>query len=473
MALGSNRAGGRRDLTGLLVILALFVMAGLVIFHSDESGPQTVSVEERQDPSVDNTRGSGSHGLYTWVGQLGYRNQIWRRDFLSLPSDAKVVFCIAPDLPANQQTFLGQSGGGGGDDDSGDDDSDAPNRLTSAEGAAVRRWVAGGRTLILFASGLPPVPTNSKNDDGSYDHNASFGAEMNLQSQSALGNGGGRRYFAPMQPSYWTQGVNNITIHARGDSPASRFVFLTGTRSEVLFGDTVVVQNHHKHPASATYLPEAVALVTTIGKGHVVAVSDDEFGCNANLTRDGNAQFIANILQNTARRGDRVLFDEYHRNSGGAPSPSIWSALGSPVQYGIMQLGLAALVALLVLAPRLGRPEPLNRSTGHSTAEYVASLAGLYQSAHATSTALETIYRQFLREICACYALPTDTTLERMAETAARRGGVNGDDLRRLLIACEQALDTDSSGRNRAVSDQELITLVRAIERFRKELGIG
>ena len=468
MATGSS--GGRRDLTGLFVILALFVMAGLVIFHSDSSGPQTVSVEERQDPSVDNTRNSGSHGLYTWVGRLGYRDQIWRKDFLSLPADAKVMFCIAPDLPANQQTFLGQSGGSGDDDDS---DSDEPNRLTSAEGAAVRKWVAGGRTFILFASGLPPVPTESKNDDGTYDRDASFGAEMNLQSQSALGNGGARKFFSPVQPSYWTQGVGNITIHARNQSPASRFVFLTGTGSEVLFGDTVSVHNHHKSPASASYLPEAVALVTKIGKGHVVAVSDDEFGCNANLTRDGNAQFIANVLRNTAQRGDLVLFDEYHRNSGGAPSPSVWSALGSPLQYGIMQLGLAAFVALLVLAPRLGRPDPLNRSTGHSTAEYVASLAGLYQSAHATSTALETIYRQFLREICARFALPTDTTYDRMVEVAARRGGVNGDDLRRLFIACEQALDIDSSGRNRAVSDQELITLVRAIERFRKELGIG
>ncbi len=471
MAFGGGQSSGRRDLTGLFVILALFVMAGLVIFHSDQSGPQTVSVEDSQDPSVDNTRGSGSHGLYTWVGRLGYRNRIWRKDFQSLPENAKVMFCIAPDLPANQQNLLGQSGAGGGNDD--DDTADQPNRLTSAEGAAMRKWVAGGRTFILFASRLPPVPTASKNSDGTNDRDASFGAEMDLKSQSALAGGGAQKFFAPVQPSHWTQGVGNITIHARSDFPASRFVFLTGTGSEILFGDTVTVHNHHKHPASASYLPEAVALVTTIGKGHVVAVSDDEFGCNANLTRDGNAQFIANILRNTAQRGDLVLFDEYHRNSGGEPSPSVWSALGSPLQYGIMQLGLAAFVALLVLAPRLGRPEPLNRSTGHSTAEYVASLAGLYQSAHATSTALETIYRQFLREICTRFALPTDTTLDRMAEVAARRGGVKGDDLRRLLIACEQALDTDSSGRNRAVSDQELITLVRAIERFRKELGIG
>jgi hypothetical protein len=96
----------------------------------------------------------------------------------------------------------------------------------------------------------------------------------------------------------------------------------------------------------------------------------------------------------------------------------------------------------------------------------VASLAGLYQSAGATIPALETVYRQFLRDLCTRLALPSNTSLQQLADAAARRGRLDRQDLQRLFSACERHLDFQQ------LSEADLLDLVRQMERFRKQLGI-
>ncbi len=63
----------------------------------------------------------------------------------------------------------------------------------------------------------------------------------------------------------------------------------------------------------------------------------------------------------------------------------------------------------------------------------------------ASGTALETLYRQFLRDVCGRLALPPDVNLERLAEVAARRGQTDKERLRRLLATCELRLDAGKS----------------------------
>ena len=137
------------------------------------------------------------------------------------------------------------------------------------------------------------------------------------------------------------------------------------------------------------------------------------------------------------------------------------------MQLAIIQLGLAAIVLIGVLAIRFGAPIPLLRGISRTSGEYVTSLAGLYQRAQASPTALDTIYRAFLRDLCARLALAPDVNLEQLAETASRRGETDRERLRRLLAACEERLD---AGR---VSEPDLLDLVRRMERVRKDMGIA
>jgi hypothetical protein len=110
---------------------------------------------------------------------------------------------------------------------------------------------------------------------------------------------------------------------------------------------------------------------------------------------------------------------------------------------------------------------PLVRNVARSSADYVGSLASLYRRAGASQTALETLYRQFLRDICGRLALPPDVDLERLAAVAARRGQIDKERLRRLLATCELRLD---SGK---ISEAELLDLTRQMESIRKEIGIA
>ncbi len=107
------------------------------------------------------------------------------------------------------------------------------------------------------------------------------------------------------------------------------------------------------------------------------------------------------------------------------------------------------------------------QGTHRSSAEYVASLASLYQRAQAAPAALDVLYRQFLRDLAGRLALSPDISLEILADTAARRGQVDKQALRQLLAACENHLDTGK------VTDGELLDLARRMGQIRKELGIA
>ena len=96
-------------------------------------------------------------------------------------------------------------------------------------------------------------------------------------------------------------------------------------------------------------------------------------------------------------------------------------------------------------------------------------MASLYRRAEASGTALETLYRQFLRDVCGRLALPPDVSLERLADVAARRGQVDKGRMRSLLATCEMRLDAGVG----KVSEQELLDLTQQMERIRKDMGIA
>ncbi|HEX5324371.1 MAG TPA: hypothetical protein VFW40_11330, partial [Capsulimonadaceae bacterium] len=279
----------------------------------------------------------------------------------------------------------------------------------------------------------------------------SFSDILGLGTQSTLGSASQRDY-APLQPGALTQNVSAIrfSLQAKG----ARFLRIKPD-FVVLFG------NPTGNPASI----EPVVIQFPIGKGRVVAIADGYFACNSNLPRADNAAFLAAVLRTSAAQGATVLFDEFHHGDtfqGG----DLWSALSRSLQLGVVQLAIAAAVLIIALGARFGLPVPLNRGRGHTSGEYVASLAGLYQSAGATVPALETIYRQFLRDLCGRLALPPDVSLQMLADVAARRGKLDRNALRQLLSACERRLD------QKQLTEGELLDLVRQMERFRKQLGI-
>ena len=420
-----------RDIIAIIVLLLVFIAGGLLLGGHDRNTSRQVGADTTPDPSIYNDRAPGSKGFFAWVQKEGYQEQVWRQPWDRLDqSHASFLMVIDPQVADASATLTG-----------GQQEADSDQTaLAASDAAALQSWIAHGHTALLLTSQLPSGHANGKS--GALD---TFADALGIF-VDPLQSPGARTEFAPQQPTQDTQGI--LSLHSR--APARiRQARPTGV---TLFGDG------------------AGPLVMTLsqGKGRLFIVADGAFASNENFGRSENPRFVANLLAHYAAPGATVLFDEYHHGdatlSAGA---TVWNVLGWPLQLAIIQLGLACVVLVGVLAVRFGAPIPLLRGVSRTSGEYVTSLAGLYQRARASTTALDTLYRGFLRDLCARLALAPDVNLERLAEMASLRGQTDRERLRRLLVACEERLD---AGR---VTEAELVDLVRRMERVRKDLGIA
>jgi hypothetical protein len=415
-----------RDIFAISLLLLLFVGGGLILGGHNQNQSRQVGAANPDDPSIFNDRGTGSKGLYDWVQALGYKAAPWQMPWQAL-SQTKSSFLVVVD-PQTADSAATLSGG------QEEADSD-PTALTAADVAPLKTWLQQGHTALLLTSDL---------SDGNNGPDA-FAQALGI-TVSPLNKSSGRTEFAPQQPTVDTQGV--LSLHS--DAPAR--ISQTLPSGVALFGDGA----------------GPVVLTQTYGKGRLFIVADGNFASNDNLGRSENARFLANLLTHYAAPGAVILFDEYHHGDAVlSGNGGIWGALGWPLQLFLIQLIFAMLLGIGYLAVRFGVPVPLMRGMTRTSAEYVTSLAGLFQRAGASATALETLYRNFLRDLCAKLALAPDVELEQLAETASRRGQTDRQRLRSLLAACEEHLDTGK------INEADLLDLVRRMERVRKDMGIA
>ncbi len=420
-----------RDLIAVLLLLALFVAAGLLLGGRGTSAARLPGPEAAPNPSYTNDRASGSRGAFVWAKTLGHEPVPWRQSWSRLsPSEPGVLLVIAPTVQETLVTLTGSQG------QSGD-----KTELTARDADCLRRWLnsGGGHTAILLSSRLGSGSTGSSSSDPS-----SFSDALDLVIESAAPDTG-RTEFAPLQPVADTQGI--LSVHSEAGARIKR----TRPDGLALFGDSA----------------GPLALEIPVGNGRLIAIADDKLFSNSQLPRSENAVLLANLLAHYGKPGGRVLFDEYHHGDVSGAEGSVWEDLGRPLQLALIQLCFAALGLAVLLAVRFGPPVPLVRGVARSSSDYVGSLAGLYRRAGASQTALETLYRQFLRDICGRLALPPDVDLERLAAVAARRGQIDKDRMRRLLATCELRLDAGK------ISEAELLDLTQQMESIRKDIGIA
>jgi hypothetical protein len=426
-----------REIIGIAILLLLFVLAAMVMSGRDNSKSRLVGSESTPEPSIYNDRSSGSKAFYEYVGKLGYETRAWRREWSKLgESNAKVLIAVEP-----SSTEIGTLTGpfnGGNNNNSSNDDSDTPSTLLKPEDAGhLENWLRAGRTAIILTSKLQDSKAQGTSDP-------TFADAIHISVTEASG-ARAVEDFAPEQAVPVANGV--ISVHA-----------ISGMRIASNLRDLVPLFGDSSGP---------VVAAMPVGNGRLILISDGEFASNDMLGRSDNAVFMANLLAHYSRPGDRVLFDEFHHGDADLGGLTLWGALGRPLQLATVQILLAILVAFAVAAVRFGSPIPLIRAGERTTAEYVTSLSSLYWKAGASTTALEMIYRQFLRELTSRLGLSADVSLEQVADAAARRGGASVMEMRRVLALCEQHIDTGK------ISEAELLDLVRRMDRIRKDIGIA
>ena len=172
--------------------------------------------------------------------------------------------------------------------------------------------------------------------------------------------------FKALTPSGITRAAPQITL-----APVARWA---GGAGVGLYGDvdhTVV-----------THIPH--------GKGDILWMASATPLTNAGITQSGNLEFMLAAIGDKQRT--RVLFDEYVHGYGENDESERSHPLMTALLLQSLVLGVAA---ILTFSRRSGPLRPMPAESRLAPLEFVETLGGLYQQAHAASVAVDVYYQRF------------------------------------------------------------------------------
>lgn len=173
----------------------------------------------------------------------------------------------------------------------------------------------------------------------------------------------------------------------------------------------------------------------SVGEGQVIWWASSMPLSNGAIKNDGNLGLFLNSLGPPS--GTRVLWDEYFHSSRRTIGSYIFDR---PVLFAMGQLALLALALLLAYSRRNGPIHPADEPSRLSPLEFVETVGGLYQRAHAVRAALEVPYNRFRAGIIRQLGLKSEISAAELARAVQSRLGMKDDHLEDLLQRIEAAL---------------------------------
>jgi Domain of unknown function (DUF4350) len=199
----------------------------------------------------------------------------------------------------------------------------------------------------------------------------------------------------------------------------------------------------------------SVVVSWRFGEGQVLWWAGATPLTNAGIREAGNLRLFLNSVTSSSGDPLSIYWDEYFHGERGA----LWSYVaGTPVAWGIAQIGLIALAVLFTFSRRSGpiaAPAAVSRL---SPLEFVETMGGLYQRAGAASIAVEVSYRRVRLELSRRLGLPAGVSDPELAQAAEERLGFSKTDFAGSLERAAGALlDGKLSWRRglRAIQDLE------------------
>ena len=141
---------------------------------------------------------------------------------------------------------------------------------------------------------------------------------------------------------------------------------------------------------------KALVVDKVIGQGNVLVIANGSFLLNEAIVNPARRPLTGRVIQWAAREAKQVALVEGAFVLGGeAATPTIWDLLRRipSLRWVAIQVGLAALLASLARAPRLGRPRPDPPSGADRPAEHALALGALLARAKAAPEARELLDR--------------------------------------------------------------------------------
>lgn len=204
---------------------------------------------------------------------------------------------------------------------------------------------------------------------------------------------------------------------------------------------------------------QPVVLAVAEGRGVIYLVSSFDLVSNLGLRTENNARLAQNLLSRVPE-GGTVVFDEIHHGRALPPkvprNPVVFSPLVAAVIYSALVIGLWAWLN----GRRFGTVVPLREEVARrSSAEYVQSMAGLFQRGRQTGYILSHYKTVFKRRIAKPYGFNPRLADADYVRELSRFTSV--DEAR--LLGLLQALSNPNP------SEEALLRLVNAADAFALE----
>jgi hypothetical protein len=251
--------------------------------------------------------------------------------------------------------------------------------------------------------------------------------------------------YTPYVPSRISRGADKITIQ-----PEATFGDLN-QRAVVLYGDT----------------DNPIVVAWAYGKGEILWWGGATPLTNAGITNNDNLRFFLNCVANpagTVDAGDyHIYWDEYFHGERG----SLWSyASHTSIAWGLLQIGLIAVAVVFTFSRRSGPVYRLARVSRLSPLEYVDTLGGLYEHAHAGAAPVTVSLQRLRYLLTRQLALPSDTPDAELAHAAEERLGWKNFESEQLLPRAGAAVRAEK------LPSKEALDLVQKLEVYGARLEV-
>lgn len=257
--------------------------------------------------------------------------------------------------------------------------------------AALERFVSGGgRVITTGLQGAGFLPEDS--------------SEYNEAPKTPWAE------FKAVAPSAITRAAPKITL-----APLARW---SGKSGIALYGDN----------------DQTVVTHFSLGKGDILWMASATPLTNAGIKEPGNLEFLLAAIGD--KQLTRVLFDEYVHGYGESEEPERSHPLMTALLLQSVLLGLAA---ILTFSRRSGPVRPMPAESRLAPLEFVETLGGLYQQAHAAAIAVDVYYQRFQYWTTRRLGIGNKATPEELDRAVRERWDLHDDEFLPTLQAAAAA----------------------------------
>ena len=186
---------------------------------------------------------------------------------------------------------------------------------------------------------------------------------------------------------------------------------------------------------------------------------------NAGITHEDNLNFFLNSVSFNATGAGKpnIYWDEYFHGE----RTSLTSYIAkTPLPWGILQLCIIAIAVLVTFSRRSGPiaiPATVSRL---APLEFVDTLAGLYQRAHAEPAVVGIVYQRLRSGLIRQLRLSTTGSDLELGQAVSQRLGVNGTEFVRTMQRAAAA------SRDSSIPPAQAFTIVKQLEDYEEQFGL-